>query len=472
VLYATRPLFLLDAFRVPYTVSDEQRPRGLETLGRANHGAPQLCWPADPAEELKPLRFAGTPLFGSVVDRQRARALLDLTGRAWRDAEPVTDGGGHEVSRVLRASDGSIFLPFDPEAALDALLTERYVEVLAAGSRRLIGAARSTYYRVRPLLPRRFQLALRRRFTRVQERASFPSWPVETALHRLQAQLLGLVEEIAGEPLPWIEFWPNGRRWAVILTHDVERAPGYGHVEALVDVERRHGLRSAWYFVPERDYAVEQTLLDSLRGDGFEIGLHGLHHDGRDLDAGEFEQRLPRMRAYAAQWGATGFRSPATHRHRGRLASLGLDHDSSYCDVARYEPQPGGTCSWLPFQIDSLVELPITIPMDHTLFELLGSAEAREWWEKASDLRDHGGMAVVLTHPDYLLEPSRLRVYERFVEWLAADADAWHALPRDVSAWWRRRAASLPVRHGDAWHVEGPAGAEARIRTGLPTVPT
>jgi hypothetical protein len=110
--------------------------------------------------------------------------------------------------------------------------------------------------------------------------------------------------------------------------------------------------------------------------------------------------------------------------------------------------------------------------MDHTLFELLGSAEAREWWEKASYLRDQGGMAVVLTHPDYLLEPSRLRVYERFVEWLAADADAWHALPRDVSAWWRRRAASLPVRYGDAWHVEGPAGAEARIRTGLPTVPT
>jgi hypothetical protein len=49
-------------------------------------------------------------------------------------------------------------------------------------------------------------------------------------------------------------------------------------------------------------------------------------------------------------------------------------------------------------------------------------------------------MALVLTHPDYLLPGSRaLAAYERLLDRYAADATAWHALPRDVAAWWRER---------------------------------
>ena len=60
------------------------------------------------------------------------------------------------------------------------------------------------------------------------------------------------------------------------------------------------------------------------------------------------------------------------------------------------------------------------------------------------------------------------RAYERFVGDLAGDASAWHALPREASAWWRARAASSLVRDGEGWRVEGPAAERATIRRGAP----
>jgi hypothetical protein len=54
----------------------------------------------------------------------------------------------------------------------------------------------------------------------------------------------------------------------------------------------------------------------------------------------------------------------------------------------------------------------------------------------------------------------------------------WHALPRDVASWWRRRGESslhLDV-DSDRWHVSGPATDDAVVRlttldSSLPTEP-
>ena len=50
------------------------------------------------------------------------------------------------------------------------------------------------------------------------------------------------------------------------------------------------------------------------------------------------------------------------------MPRLGFEYDSSYTDTDPYEPQPGGCCSYLPYFNESLVELPITLPQDHTVF--------------------------------------------------------------------------------------------------------
>jgi hypothetical protein len=105
--------------------------------------------------------------------------------------------------------------------------------------------------------------------------------------------------------------------------------------------------------------------------------------------------------------------------------------------------------------------------MDHTLFDLLGHRDGGVWHEKASFLRAREGMALMLTHPDYLHDKT-LREYERFLEAFAGDETLWRALPREVSAWWRRRAASRIIRGDGGWAVEGPAADEARIELGAP----
>jgi hypothetical protein len=222
-------------------------------------------------------------------------------------------------------------------------------------------------------------------------------------------------------------------------------------------------VRSCWNFVPER-YPVDDALLADLRGRGFEIGVHGLHHDGRDLESlSMLRTRLPRMLAAKERWGAVGFRSPATQRAWDLIPELGFDYDSSYPDGDPFEPQQGGCCSWLPFFNRDTVELPITLPQDHTIFEIHGHTGAGDWLVKLGLLRERGGIAVLITHPDYMLERDRLDAYAELLAAATADLSAWKALPKDVSAWWRRRAASRIEQVGDELRIAGPAAGEASI---------
>jgi hypothetical protein len=142
---------------------------------------------------------------------------------------------------------------------------------------------------------------------------------------------------------------------------------------------------------------------------------------------------------------------------------LGFDYDSSSPDTDPFEPQPGGCCSWLPFFNGDLVELPITVPQDHTIFVILGHADERVWIDKIERIREAGGLALLITHPDYVAGTPVLRAYRSLLHRYRGDEDAWRALPRDVSAWWRRRAATTLVSGTAGWRSEGPAAAETSI---------
>jgi hypothetical protein len=95
---------------------------------------------------------------------------------------------------------------------------------------------------------------------------------------------------------------------------------------------------------------------------------------------------------------------------------------------------------------------------------ILGHSDESLWVEKSSYLRQQGAMALLITHPDYMIEPHVLAAYERLLSVFADDSTAWRALPRDVSAWWRRRAASHLEPTGRGWRIVGPAAEEGEIR--------
>jgi hypothetical protein len=462
-LVSSHAFALFDYFRVPYRVEATDSQAVLGTLGDDDV---RVLWPAepDPSGARRGLWFLdGSRFFATVATDPQLREWECELGGRWEDVAEIRDGAQMRVSAVRRSTDGRLLLPFDPGDAMVSAWSESYARDTAVWRSRLKRVTMSGYYAVRPALPRSLQLALRRSFSRVQRGTSFPQWPVEPGLHDLYERLFAWLAEALGRPLAGLAPWPDGKQWALVLTHDVEHVEGYRSMTGLQTVERELGYRSAWYLVPERDYEVEDTVVAALQEDGFEVGVHGLRHDGRDLAQGFLSDRLGAIRAWGERWSAVGFRSPATHRDWDTMPALGFTYDSSSFDTDPFEPQSGGCCTWLPFHNRQLVELPLTLTMDHTIFEILRQ-EGPVWVKKTDYLRRRGGMALLLTHPDYMLDDARREAYARFLRRYADDPTAWHALPVEVAAWWNRRAeSSIDEGASGRLSVTGPAAGEARI---------
>lgn len=484
---ASHPFAFFDYFRVPYDISSSPAPRGqspasgpvgqLYPVGQPPDRARSLFWlrpdtVRNEARKACPLgryQLADLSLFGRMALNPAVPELLRGLGKGWHLADPINDVSGQPVAAVWRDDDGNVFLPFDPGEVMHYFWSEKYRGVgRSAMSAAIRTVSLRSYYLARPLLPRALQLRLRRIFSRVQSKSPFPGWPIEDNLHNLYSWLFSLVTDLAGRPVPFLDLWPDGRSWALVLTHDVETDIGYRDMDLLRDVERERGYRSSWNFVPLR-YRVEDDAVRALRDEGCEVGLHGLRHDGRDLRSRRMlNRRLPAMRAYAKRWNAVGFRSPGTQRHWELMPMLGFDYDSSYTDTDPYEPQPGGCCTYLPYFNQEMVELPITMAQDHTLFTILQNPEASTWLQKAHLLRERRGMVLILTHPDYAHDRRIVDGYRRLLGEFAGDDTAWHALPREVATWWRNRAVSK-IRDSDSgWQIEGPAAVDGRVRFATP----
>ena len=112
------------------------------------------------------------------------------------------------------------------------------------------------YYNVRPLIPRRLQIALRRIIASRKLKANSDVWPIYPG------------SEIP--PAGW-PGWPENKKFALVLTHDIETIKGQSRCLDLVRMERDMGFRSAFNFVAER-YPVSAELRNILVADGFEVG--------------------------------------------------------------------------------------------------------------------------------------------------------------------------------------------------------
>jgi hypothetical protein len=320
----------------------------------------------------------------------------------------------------------------------DTYLYERYTN---RGAR---GPVLRAYYVLKPLMPRPLQLALRRVYARRQAQRKFPSWPIESILVDDQRDdLIRRARESSDGTARLVNFWPDRKRFAVLVTHDVEAAAGLENIGMLLDLERRHGIVSAWNFVAE-DYPIPAGTFDTIRAAGGEVGLHGIRHDGKLFTSRHtFTAALPKIDAYMRDWEVVGFRSPGTHRNAEWMTELSCLYDSSFPDTDPFEPHPGGCCSILPYFLGDLVELPITLAQDHTLWEILRERSIDIWTKKADWLIANHGLINVIVHPDYVDSTDRLEQYDELLAYLRTRIDedhGWHAVPRDVARWWRARA--------------------------------
>lgn len=231
--------------------------------------------------------------------------------------------------------------------------------------------------------------------------------------------------------------WPDEKQFAFVLTHDVETSDGMRNINAIAEIEEEFGFRSSWNIVPHK-YPVDPGLLDDLRQRGHEIGVHGYNHDGKLFwsDA-TFRKRTEYINAALERYDAVGFRAPMAHRNLQWMQQLNIEYDSSCFDIDPFQAMPGGIGSLWPIIAGRFVELPYTLPQDHTLLVSLGETSDRIWRDKLAFIRQHGGMALMLTHPDYLDSPVGREIYRGFLSHVRDRGDFWHVLPRELARWWK-----------------------------------
>lgn len=381
---------------------------------------------------------------------------------------------GHRFSRQPSRNDAFSFwgLPEQWRATLRARIdasqaaAERYLleQYLADGCRRPPQGL-AAYYMVKSLIPIGLRHRINSMAVRMRRQRDFPNWPCESVLLEFWREWLRESLALLGAADGWhIAFWPNGHTCCIVLTHDVEGPLGMERMEAMAEMEEKHGFRSA-FNLPLAQYPIDWKLVERLCERGFEFGAHGLSHDGRLFRSEkDFLELAPKLERLARERGLRGFRAPSTLRRAEWIAALDFDFDSSFADTDPYEPQPGGTCSIFPFHLADMVELPYTLPQDHTLIHLLRRRPLPVWSAKVRWIASMGAMVLALTHPDYCAVQPYLQDYEELLELLSAIPSAWRALPGEVAAWWRRRSQLSLSIEGDHPTISGPDAAGARPR--------
>jgi hypothetical protein len=297
------------------------------------------------------------------------------------------------------------------------------------------------FYALKPFIPRQLQITIRRQIAKHKCRKNGYLWPIDP--------------NAAKPPEGW-PGWPDGKKFALVLSHDVDTLKGYNDVLKLADIEEAMGFRSSFNFVPERYGVVALDLLGELKQRGFGIGVHGLKHDGKLFSSKKvFDQRAPWINAYLKKWGTRGFTTPSMIRNHDWMHELDMDYCVSTFDTDPFEPQSDGAGTIFPYWVKNeasnrrFLELPYTLVQDFTLFVILGEKNTDIWQQKLDWIAFKGGMALLNSHTDYMnfgggrLEGEEYPVtqYVNFLKWIQDTYKDryWHVLPSKVLGFWRQR---------------------------------
>lgn len=306
--------------------------------------------------------------------------------------------------------------------------------------------------------------------------------------------------------------WPDGRPFALFLSHDLDQVYDRGvyrtladlnhlrrlllgrengragacvrrigrsifrpkapaaQVERVLEIEARYGWRSTWFFLEGRTAArygaryepeerpireIARRLVDS----GCEIGVHGSYYDFNDPEG--YARSASRLRA------AFGTRPVGIRNHYLRLSgeatwkaqrSAGFEYDATFGWNDQLGPREG---RMLPFEPEigpgsegrRFVVLPLSV-MDTTLFRhlgLRGEAALAAAVEVVDRTAQAGGLLTLLWHNNFFDEPEYRdwqEVYEKLLAYVA-NQEPWCATGAEIADFWRSRA-------GNGERQEGP----------------
>lgn len=363
--------------------------------------------------------------------------------------------------------ENQVHVPFDVDEVVDSLRFERYVGSASQNhpANSLVGRA---YYFVRPLLPVKLRRHLQQARLNNWRDLKFPQWPVDRTVDHTMNDLL-LLSRRAHEidKVPFIWFWPEGANSAAVMTHDVETDLGRDSSSVVMDIDDSFGIKASFEVVPEKRYQVPSSYIDSIWNRGFEAVVHDLNHDGHLFrDRETFQERAAKINAYGKRFRAEGFRAAVLYRNQEWYDALDFSYDSSVPNVAHLDPQRGGCCTVMPYFVGNVVELPVTMIQDYSLFYILNDYSIDLWKQQTELILESHGLINVIIHPDYSVLPRERAVFEALLAHLAMlreERGVWTALPKDVARWWRQRSEMKIVEDENGLRIEGEGRDRARI---------
>src|SRR3990172_10074482 len=98
----------------------------------------------------------------------------------------------------------------------------------------MISYKNKIYYLIKPFMPRRLQIFLRRKIVLRKQLEYKDIWPIDKKAGKKADGWLG---------------WPNQKKFALILTHDVDTAKGQERCYDLMQIEKQEGFISSFNFV-------------------------------------------------------------------------------------------------------------------------------------------------------------------------------------------------------------------------------
>lgn len=268
--------------------------------------------------------------------------------------------------------------------------------------------------------------------------------------------------------------WPKGKRCAVVFSLDLDVESPYVWINraqpitGLSEIEQRrfgarqgvarvlellnrHDIRGSFY-VPGLVAATYPDLLPTLLQAGHEIGYHGYYHERLDQVTDEEAQAClnATIEVFRKQTALTklGYRS-ASWQHTAvtlkQLIRAKVAYDSSLMGFDH------------PYEIDGLIELPVTWTIDDALYFRYTNGPRdkthpanplsvlESWIEDFEGLREWGGLFMITVHDWISGRAQRLRMLDRLLTHVRAASDAWICTSRELADY--HRTSSNKGRH-------------------------
>ena len=280
--------------------------------------------------------------------------------------------------------------------------------------------------------------------------------------------------------------WPQGKKMAVALTHDVDMTRKYGlknllknlgqghwndfkdqyrqsvfkenvywNFDELLQFYQQKKIRSTFFFLArawenfQYRYQIRsdkfRRLFENILAEGHEIGLHSsrytFSHPDRILREKIKLEKTISQPVYGVRQHYLRLQFPQAWRN---FTAAGFNYDSScgYNNAVGFRAGTSGifhTFDYHDVQINSLQEIPILL-MDYPWSSSFGSEEESKiiFQRLYQDVEKYQGVLNILWHPSNLAEPAFREAWNNMFKWLKIEDTYLNTLSM-IQQWWNNK---------------------------------